>query len=165
MTANEPPADLLTALPEGSASAARRWWESLSDADRGRIADLWDERLEVKFFAPQTDDEGHADGWEQVPAVVGGRFVPSDHTRGFPDLGPGYFEYLLSDPDLILAYEPASRTFHYACTRHAAAQACRAAGRVPADFQCPVGAATCPLEPLRGACLVKPDVVRVRPAS
>lgn len=147
------PPDLLAVLPDGAAPVAERWWAALPEADRRCVAGLWDERLEVCFFAPQADDAGHADGWEQVPAVEGGRFVPSDDD-GRGEWSPGYFEHLLQHPELVLAYEPARRVFHI-CTEHSAARACLAAGRVPADFACPVGAAACPMLPLRGATLRK----------
>jgi hypothetical protein len=146
------PHDLMAALPDGAGPVAAQWWASLSAADRERIAGLWDERLEVSFFAPQADETGCVDGWEQVPAVAGGRFVPSDDD-GRREWTPGYFEHLLQHPELMLAYEPPTRTFHIVCTQHAAARACLAAGAVPTDFACPVGAASCPLVPLRGCLL------------
>lgn len=100
---NEFPEGLLAALPEAALPAARQWWASLVDADRSRIADLWDNRLEVSFFAPQADASGRVDEWDQVPAVEGGRFVPHDD-RGLREWGPGYFEHLLQHPELVLAY-------------------------------------------------------------
>jgi hypothetical protein len=151
---NELPPDLLAALPEGAGTVAERWWASLSQEDRRRVAGLWDERLEVRFFAPQADAAGCVDGWDQVPAVRGGRFVPSDDD-GRGEWGPGYFEHLLQHPELVLAYEPPRRTFHI-CTQHAAARACVAEGVVPVGFVCPVGSASCPMRPLRGARLTRP---------
>jgi hypothetical protein len=152
----ELPPDLLAALPEGAEPIAALWWASLPVADRRRVAGLWDERLEVCFFSPQADADGYQDEWEQVPPVAGGRFVPSDDD-GRREWSPGYFEHLLQHPELVLAYEPPTRTFHIGCTRHAAARACLAAGRVPAEFACPVGAAACPLVPLRGCSLAMPQ--------
>jgi hypothetical protein len=70
---DELPPDLLAALPDGAGPVAEQWWASLSEADRRRVAGLWDERLEVSFFAPQADADGCVDQWEQVPAVAGGR--------------------------------------------------------------------------------------------
>jgi hypothetical protein len=148
------PLDLLAALPDGADPIATQWWATLTEAERQRIADLWDERLEVKFFTPQADDDGCADEWEEVPEVCGGRFVPHDDD-GRGEWGPGYFEHLLQHPELVMAYEPQIRTFHIGCTRHAAARACLANGEVPAGFVCPVGASGCPLEPLRGARLFR----------
>ena len=147
---NAPPADLLAALPSGAGPVAESWWATLSDADQQRLTGLWDERLEVKFFTPQADDDGCADEWEQVPVVRGGRFVPPDDD-GRADWQPGYFEHLLQHPELVLAYEPQARTFYLGCTLHAAARECLAKGRVPTGYECPVGDAKCPLEPLRGA--------------
>lgn len=149
---DELPPDLLAALPAGAGPVAQRWWASLTETDRRRVAGLWDERLEVSFFSPQADADGCVDEWDQVPAVSGGRFVPSDND-GRTEWSPGYFEHLLQHPELVLAYEPPTRTFHIGCTRHAAARACLSAGGVPAGFTCPVGARPCPLLPLRGASL------------
>jgi hypothetical protein len=151
----ELPSDLLAALPEAGVPVAQQWWASLSDADRRRIAGLWDERLEVSFFAPQADAAGCVDAWEQVPPVSGGRFIPHDDD-GHSAWGPGYFEHLLQHSELVLAYDPPHRTFHIGCTLHTAARVCLAAGVVPTEFACPVGSESCPLERLRGSRLNKP---------
>lgn len=158
---NDLPVDLVAVLPEGGVNAAHQWWSTLSETDRQRIAGLWDERLEVKFFTPQSDDHGHSDEWEQVPAVAGGRFMPVDDDGGVKEWGQDRFEYLLSNPELILAYAPEYRVFAI-CTQHAAARACIDNGRVPSDFQCPFesgacpfGSGACPMEQLRGAKLLK----------
>jgi hypothetical protein len=151
---DEFPPELLAALPEGSGAVAMQWWASLSDVDRLKITVLWDERLEVCFFAPQADNTGCVDTWDQVPKVRGGRFVPSDND-GRSEWESGYFEHLLQHPELVLAYEPPRRRFYIGCTQHAAARACLTAGSVPAQFVCPVGSEGCPLEPLRGSRLTK----------
>lgn len=106
------PSDLLAALPSGADKIAKHWWESLSEADRQRVSGMWDERLEVKFFTPQSSSDGEADTWEEVPKVIGGRFVPADDSTGLAEWGPGYFEHLLQHPELVLAWEPQRRTFH-----------------------------------------------------
>ena len=152
----ELPADLMAALPPNAETVAQQWWASLSEADRERVTGLWDERLEVRFFAPQSDELGRIDDWEVVPVVAGGRFVPTDDTRGFSEWGPGYFEHLLQHPELVLAYEPPRRTFFIGCTRHTAARRCLESGRVPHDFRCPVGLDACPLRAIRGAQLSRP---------
>jgi hypothetical protein len=149
------PADLLAVLPPGSSDVARQWWNTLSDDDRTRVATLWDERVEVRFFTPQEDDSGEVDEWEQVPQVCGGRFMPSDDA-GRAEWEPGYFEHLLQHPELVMAYEPAIRTFHIGCTQHPAARECLADGQVPSGFVCPVAPGQCPMEPLRGAVFSPP---------
>lgn len=149
----ELPADLLAAIPPASVAVAQRWWASLSADERRQVADLWDQRWEVQFFSPQSDETGCLDDWEQVPAVRGGRFIPPDDAWGLAEWGPGYFEHLLQHPELVLLWEPERRTFHIGCTRHAAARSCLGAGLVPAEFTCPVDSSACPLEPLRGARL------------
>ncbi len=149
----ELPGDLLAAIPPASLDVARRWWATLSEADRLSIAGLWDQRREVHFFAPQPDEAGRLDGWDEVPAVRGGRFLPPDDAWGLAEWGPGYFEHLLQHPELVLLWEPAERTFHIGCTVHALARSCLASGGVPAGFACPADSPTCPLVPLRGARL------------
>lgn len=145
------PADLMAVLPDGAGPVAERWWASLTDADRERVSGLWDERWEVSFFAPQPDASGDSDRWEQVPAVQGGRIVPSDDD-GRWEWMPGYFEHLLQHPELVLAFEP-PRQMVYVCTKHAKAQACLSAGIVPVEFVCPLAEVACPLLALRGARL------------
>jgi hypothetical protein len=149
---NSVPPDLLAVLPKGTASVAEQWWASLSESERLRISGLWDERLEVCFFSPQADAAGCVDGWEQVPVVRGGRFVPRDKDVQ-QERGAEFIERLLSDPNLVLAYESPHRTFHIGCTKHEAARACIASGFVPVDFVCPGRSISCPLLPLRGSRL------------
>jgi hypothetical protein len=149
----ELPTDLVAAIPRGSEPVARRWWASLSEADRRQLAGLWDARREVHFFSPQADEAGRLDEWEQVPEVEGGRFVPRDDAWGLSEWGPGYFEHLLEHPELVLLWEPAERTFHIGCTQHAAARSCLEFGRVPVQFDCPLDSPACPLLPIRGAHL------------
>jgi hypothetical protein len=150
---SEPPNELMSALPAGTDHVARQWWSSLSEQNQRQLADLWDNRLEVCFFSPQSDSNGRSDEWSQVPKVVGGRFVPTDDTSGIAEWGPEYFEYLLLNPELVLAYEPAQRTFHIGCRQHAAARECIAKERIPPAFTCPIGSVQCPFEALRGSSI------------
>ena len=159
----ELPDDLLAAIPAASAPIAERWWASLADDERGEVAGLWDRRREVHFFTPQADDSGRLDDWEEVPAVKGGRFIPPDDAWGLAEWGPGYFEHLLQHPELVLLWQPAERTFHIGCTRHAAARSCLESGGVPPGFACPAGSPSCPLLPLRGARLTARCNGRGRP--
>jgi hypothetical protein len=149
------PADLLAAVSEASVAALREWWSALSDEDRCRIGGLWDERLEVRFFSPQVDETGRLDEWDQVPEVTEGSFVDDADCEDVKQNEVDYFDFLLSHPDLVLAYEPVGRTFHIGCTQHATAKACLAAGVVPATFICPLREFFCPLERLRGTRLVR----------
>jgi hypothetical protein len=153
----ELPPDLKEAIPSCSLSVAESWWNSLSDDDRRLVADLWDKRREVHFFAPKADDSGQLDQWKDLPKVRGGRFIPSDDAWGLDEWGPGYFEHLLEHPELMLLWQPAERSFHIGCTNHIAARACLEQGRVPATFTCPLDSRTCPLVSLRGAILSRGD--------
>lgn len=154
------PPDLAALLPDGSQSVASQWWATLPEADRQQLVSLWDERWEVSFFHPQTDDCGQVDEWVGVPIVEGGRFVPHDDD-GRHEWTPGYFEYLLQNPELILAYDPTSRTVGGVCTQHIAARACLADGQVPAEFRCPFGKALCPMQAMRGVMLRRATQVRL----
>lgn len=91
--------------------------------------------------------------WAETPRVKRGCFVPSDDARGIDEWGPSYFEHLLQHPELVLIWEPETRTFHVGCTRHAAARECLSSGQVAVDFACPFELPACPLQPLRGARL------------
>ncbi len=157
----ELPADLAAAIPSTSELVVRSWWDSLSDVERLKVADLWDDRLEVHFFQPQADEAGRLDDWEQVPTARGGRFLASDDAWGLAEWGPGYFEYMLEHPESFPIFDPTSRTFHIGCTQHSAARACLESGRVPKDFECPVASASCPLRPLRGIRLIPPGSERL----
>ena len=159
MNEQDLPADFVQSIPEGTEAVARHWWSSLSAADRDTIARLWDNRLEISFFAPQADDSGCVDAWEQIPAIQGGRFIPPDDD-GRGEWMEGYFEHLLQHPELVIAYDPTQRAFHFGCTAESQARACIAVGRVPGSFHCPARSTTCPFERLRGAALTRRATVR-----
>jgi hypothetical protein len=107
-----PPTELLAMLPESAKAAVEDWWNGLGDADRRKLATLWDERLETRFFSPQTDASGQHDDWNAVPRATGGRFIPRENTDDFDGYGETFLELLLDDPAIILAYEGEQRTFH-----------------------------------------------------
>lgn len=107
-----PPADLLSMLPGVARAAVQIWWSGLSDLDRQKLATLWDERLETRFFSPQVDEAGRADDWNRVPNVSGGKFIPPEDTNDFDGYGETFLELLLNDPAIVLAYEGEQRTFH-----------------------------------------------------
>ena len=74
------PPDLLAVLPDGAGPVAERGWAPLTDAERGRIAGRWDERIEVCFApiplraqapSPIVEGErpgGHRDAPEHMPS-------------------------------------------------------------------------------------------------
>ncbi len=153
----ELPDSLRAAVPPASGPAVADWWAGLAEMDRLRVVDLWDARREAVFFERQADEAGRLDDWSGVPSVRGGRFLASDDAWGLAEWGPGYFEYLLANPELYPIHDPTHRTLHIGCTRHPAARACREAGGIPLDFACPVAAPACPLRALQGARLVARD--------
>jgi hypothetical protein len=142
----ELPADILGAVPDDARPAVERWWSGLADADRREAAGAWDERREVCFFAPQPNAAGQLDEWEQVPGVVGGRFVPHDDSVRMHEWLDDWIEYLEGHEEVILLPRVVVvfRTFHI-CQAEPAARAVVAAGQLPAEFVCPVGSGSCPM--------------------
>jgi hypothetical protein len=135
------PLPLIAGLSPADVSAAEAWWSGLSEAVRSEVVALWDERQDVCFFGLATDCDGAV-----PPSVIGGRFVPrdDDDAAGWAQWHAEYFDYLRNHEELV--YEPpVFRTFHIGCTRHEVARAVLAAGRIPADFRCPLEQTNCPL--------------------
>lgn len=142
----ELPSGIATAIPKDARPAVERWWASLAEAERHEAAGLWDERREVCFFAPQANDAGCANDWEQVPAVVGGRFVPHDDAVRMAEWQEDWQEYVLGHEEVVLLPRVAVvfRTFHI-CQAEPEARAVATSGLLPAGFQCPVGSGECPM--------------------
>jgi hypothetical protein len=153
----ELPDSIATALPEDARPAVQRWWSGLGDAERQEMAGLWDERREVCFFAPQRDEAGNPDGWEQVPAVVGGRFVPHDDSVRMEEWLEDWQEYLLGHEEVVLLPRVVVvfRTFHI-CQAQPAARAVTDSGLLPAGFRCPVGDAGCPMRRVQAVAPGRP---------
>jgi hypothetical protein len=145
------PPDFLNILPSSVVPAARVWWSGLAEVARRQIAELWDERREAYFFSPQPDANGEVDDWDRVPKVTGGRFVPHDDAVRMADWIQDWHEYLLGHPDVVLLPRVVIviRTFHIGCRSHPAARAVLSAGRLPTDYQCPLGSVVCPMEKLQ----------------
>ncbi len=133
------PAVLLEDLRPADVKVVAAWWAGLNDAARSEVADLWDVRRDHYFFGVVADDPA-----AQVPVVIGGRFVPSDSAAGWEEWHAELFDYLLCNPELVILVPP--RTFHI-CIRHEA-RAALAEGRSAAEFQCPLGSETCPIQRL-----------------
>src|SRR5262249_43503711 len=78
------------------------------------------------------------DDWEQVPAVVGGRFVPLDDAVRMAEWLEDSREYVSGHEEEILLPRVvvAFRTFH-SCQGEPAAQAVAASGLLPAGFRQP----------------------------
>jgi hypothetical protein len=133
------PAQMLDKLSSSDGEKARAWWAGLSDENKARVADLYDGRREQCFFGV-IDDNSAA----RVPRVIGGRFVANEDTTGWPAWHEELFDHLICNPELLVFAPPVVRTFHI-CTRHEAARAVLAAGRIPSDFRCPFGENDCPM--------------------
>ncbi len=140
------PAEILLALPSDAHPAVERWWSALAVEERREATAAWDSRREVRFFEPQADDKGHLDEWEQVPEVLGGRFVPHDDSVRMHEWLDDWVEYLEGHEEVILLPRVVMvyRTFHI-CQAEPAARAVAASGLLPAGFVCPVAASECPM--------------------
>jgi hypothetical protein len=138
------PLQLLQGLPPDTQQAVVSWWSSLTEDNRRMVATLCDERQEKCFFGLIPVDADR-----EAPVVLGGRFVPHDDAAGWAEWHAEYFDHLLNNPELVLVDAPVVRTFHI-CTAHTAAREALAAGRIPADFFCPLGSPDCPLRRLLG---------------
>jgi hypothetical protein len=143
----ELPLGIATAVPEDARPAVERWWASLADSERQETAGLWDERREVCFFAPQQNDAGLLDDWEQVPTVVGGRFVPHDDSVRMVEWLEDWQEYVLGHEEVVLLPRVVVvfRTFHI-CQAEPAARAVTTSGLLPVAFRCPIDAEECPMQ-------------------
>jgi hypothetical protein len=138
----EVPAQLLKGLSPADEALVAAWWARLDAAARSQVTDLCDPRRDQCFFRLVPGDAA------QAPVVIGGRFVPKDDdTAGWDEWHAGLFDYLVCNPELVLVAPPVVRTSHI-CTRHEAARAVLAAGRIPVDFQCPLSSDGCPIRHL-----------------
>jgi hypothetical protein len=136
------PRHFLADLSPTEVDLVAAWWTGLAEADRTELATLCDDRQEQCFWGLASDDPA-----TPVPVVIGGRFLPRDDTAGWEEWYAEVFDFLVCYPDPLLYTLPVIRTFHI-CTRHAAARAVLASGRVPAEFHCPLATEDCPMERL-----------------
>ena len=136
----ELPAEILERISDSALPIVRLWWESLTSDQRHAAISDWDSQQEQQFFTPQSGDDS-----EQLPVVIGGRFVPPEQPLFATEWHADYFEYLLKYPELLLIKDPIRRTFHLGCRAHPDARAALAAGRIPAGFTCPFDSADCPM--------------------
>jgi hypothetical protein len=140
---DEVPADILARVGDDALPAVRRWWTDLSAADRQAAVVAWDDEARDRFFAPLADDT-----LEQLPVVIGGRFVPAEQSQLVgPEWHADYFEYLLKYPELLLCELPYYPVMGV-CTAHPEARAVLAAGCIPAGFVCPLSSVECPMRQL-----------------
>ncbi|WP_020475448.1 BTB/POZ domain-containing protein [Zavarzinella formosa] len=154
---DEFPAEMMARISEQARPVVWRWWDGLTPAEREEAVADWDERREAGFFAPLPGD-----CWDQIPVVIGGRFVPAEQSQLVgPEWHADYFEYLLSYPELLLNEKRPLRTFGI-CTAHPEARSALASGCIPAGFVCPLASAECPMRrllagsPGQSLCLTGP---------
>jgi hypothetical protein len=139
---DEVPRQLLDGLSPEESEKVAVWWAQLTDAAQAEVAYLCDPLREECFFGVISEDAA-----AQVPVVIGGRFVPRDDVAGWEEWHAELFGHLLCNPELVVFAPPVVRTFHI-CTRHEAARAALAVGRIPVDFRCPLSLEECPMRQL-----------------
>ncbi|WP_149108928.1 hypothetical protein [Limnoglobus roseus] len=128
----------------------KRWWDSLTESDRREASVLWDQRREQQFFDPQHHADGTLDTPEQVPTVIGGRFIPHDDSVRMHEWIEDWHVYLFGHYESrVLESVVILHTIGGVCQAHPAAQAVTAAGVLPADFRCPLDPAVCPMHRLQ----------------
>ncbi len=113
----ELPSTLRQSIPPELEFEANRWWNELSEIDRADLRRLCDARKEAflfETFDPNNDQQ----------KIAGGRFLPHDDATGIGEWGDEYFDTLLSNPELMIVYDPPRRTFFIGCHRHASARNC-----------------------------------------
>ena len=148
----EMPTSLRNSIPADLTTDANRWWMQLSDADRAELVRLCDARKDVflfETFDPDKDDQ----------RITGRRFLPHDDAFGLEEWGDEYFDTLLSNPELMIVYDPPRRTFFIGCNRHSNARDCFLHGKIAAAFVCPFREQHCLMHSVRG----HRDVIGLRP--
>jgi hypothetical protein len=131
------PPQLLDGLCSIDHPEVAAWWAALPQAAQREIGDLCAPEQEQQFVGSVAGHKARA-----RPILIGGRFVPRDDTAGWQEWHAEYFEHLLCNPELVIWQPPIVRTFRV-CTRHEAVRTVLAAGRLPANFQCPLEAEEC----------------------
>lgn len=136
------PESLRASIPPELIDDALAWWQSLTESDRSELVRLCDARREIFLFET-------VDGSDAERRISGGKFLPHDDASGIEEWGEDYFDTLLSNPELVIVYDPGFRRFHIGCSRHARARGCFAEGRIAAEFRCPLGNADCLMDRIR----------------
>jgi hypothetical protein len=83
------------------------------------------------------------------PRITGGKFLPHDDGFGIQEWGEEYFDTLLSNPELMIVYDPQVRTFHVGCHRHRDARRCFQHGTIGSGFVCPFASDACVMDEIR----------------
>lgn len=136
------PSSLRDSLPAHLVADAENWWADLKDDDRIELVRLCDSRKEIFLFETLDPSKDNA-------KITGGKFLPHDDGFGIQEWGEDWFDSLLSNPELMIVYDPEIRTFHIGCNRHAAARDCFRHGTISHGFQCPFSDDACLMEQIR----------------
>lgn len=130
---------LLDGLNPEEVQIVHAWWLKLPGVNQSELEALCDRRRESCFFDPP--DESDAVG---IPDVVGGRFLPTEDTRGWTDWRAELFDYLVCHPEF--AEPQVVRIFNIGCSRHIVSMGLREAMTAQSDHACPFEAKNCPMQ-------------------
>lgn len=147
MTRTDPPPALTHGLLPADRALAARWWSDLDESSRNAVRALVDRRLDS--FSTNEDGE-----WHELSIELRGRFVDPMDAREDDTWCDDLIEYINAHPEVGFHLE--ERRFHI-CRAHRAARDVIAAGRVPAEFECPVADDRCPFQrasSVAGGCTI-----------
>jgi hypothetical protein len=136
------PEKILCKLDDDQHGIVRTWWGNLTLLQQQEITMDWDEKTETSFFAP-LDGESSDD----MPIVLGGRFVPVESPLVSAYWQSEYFDYLLNNPELLLLEQHVQRTFKI-CIAHEQAREVLRQGCIPFNFCCPFANQDCAIRHL-----------------
>ena len=138
------PEDLVASLPGDERAAVHAWWAQLPQQAKQELAVHWDAR--AASCSHSWIDEGGEARWEEMPILVGVRFLPPDEQDDPDDAwNVDFYEYLINNPELGFLHN--GRTFHI-CRTHPVARTVLKAGVIPAEFRCPMAGRECPMQNL-----------------
>jgi|GEM_PF-2100893 len=142
------PPHLLQGFADIERADIEAWWRSLTNETRAQITQLCDERHEACLFGIL--------GTEDAPEIETGHFLPGAEDPQQSLQGEGawnqdQFDYLMNHPELVVVWDPETRSLHIGCVAHFKARQCWQNMAVPADFSCPFHRGdTCLMVPFRG---------------
>jgi hypothetical protein len=138
------PEGLVASLPDDERAAVRVWWAQLPPQAQRELAAHWDSR--AQSCGHSWVDDGVEPRWEEMPILVGARFLPIEEQDDPGDTwNADFYEYLVNNPELAIHFN--GRFFHI-CRAHPVARTMLKVGVIPAAFRCPQETRECPMEKL-----------------
>lgn len=141
------PPELTDGLSEPEIKRTRIWWLGLSLAEQAEFAQAYHARADDgSWYATVGDGELR---WHRLPVELVGHFVdPED--RADHDLARQQLLEFVSNHEEI-AFFLVEGAFHI-CRAHPSARAVIRQGFIPADFECPLSDAACPMRRILAVC-------------